>query len=515
MNSSNMSMTKSTSPSVEAQPPFTWIERFALPLAVSSMEAQPIALVIAFLTLLVSGPKTAPPFGAGVIALVALGLLWWAMSVEHIIRQRFQGKRPTWLHLLSWLIAILAVVGPRLPSALQGEGIPAVLLGVALVTWFWRRGRRWAQTGFEYGHLSTSFKVGFGVLLGILVIVVVFPAAELQTLRAALAGNLPTFFLCGLVGLSLARLGAIRNARRTLDGSQADPTRSWLLALTLLGVTLIALVIAIEAIFSFASFELVVSALTPLWNALGTLIDWVLYGIIFLFAPVFYLVSFLIGLLPHQAPPPQQPQNTGPKKSPFQVSAVPQTIPPEVLTLGRWIFLLVMMIVVFMVVRASLRRRFLTSANEEVEEVREGLDARSLLGEHWRGWWNRRRRLRSALIPLEPLDPGSARARYRELLQALATEKDDLARAPAETPAEYEARLLVRLGNAAPNTQELPSGDRRPPDRAILDELTRAYANERYGGKLTLQHQRARLQSWVPHLVARLTGRASPRRSRS
>ncbi len=510
-----MLKTKSTIPSVEAQPPSTWIERFALPLAVSSMEAQPIALVIAFLTLLIAGSKTTSPFGAGAIALVALGLLWWAMIVEHLIRQRFQGRRLAWLHLLSWLIAILAVVGALLPSALQGEGIPAVLVGVALVTWFWRRGRTWAQTGFEYGQLSTSFKVGFGILLGILAIVVVLPAAELQTLRAALAGNLPVFFLCGLVGLSLARLGAIRNARRTLDGSQADPTRSWLLALTLLGVILIALVIAIEAIFSFASFELAVSALTPLWNALGTLVDWVLYGIIFLFVPVFYLVSFLIGLLPHQASAPQQPQNTGPQKPPFQVPRVPQTIPPEVLTLGRWIFLLVVMIVVLLVVRASLRRRFLTNADEEVEEVREGLDARSLLGERWRAWWNRRRRLSSALIPLEPLDPGSARAHYRELLQALATEKDDLARAPAETPAEYEARLLVHLGNAAPNAQELPSGDRRPPDRAILDELTRAYAGERYGGKLTLQHQRARLQSWVPHLVARLTGRASPRRSRS
>ena len=62
---------------------------------------------------------------------------------------------------------------------------------------------------------------------------------------------------------------------------------------------------------------------------------------------------------------------------------------------------------------------------------------------------------------------------------------------------------------------QLPSDDRRPPAPAILDELTRAYVSERYGGKLTLQRQRAHLQAWVPHLVARLTGRASPRRPRS
>jgi len=153
--------------------------------------------------------------------------------------------------------------------------------------------------------------------------------------------------------------------------------------------------------------------------------------------------------------------------------------------------------------------------DEGVEEVREELDARTLLGERWREWWKRRRHRTNAMAALEPLDPTSARARYREMLQALAVERDDLARMPAETPAEYQVRLLVHLENAAPNAQQLPSDDRLPPDPAILDELTRAYMSERYGGKLTLQRQRAHLQAWVPYLVGRLTGRASSRRPRS
>ena len=66
-----------------------------------------------------------------------------------------------------------------------------------------------------------------------------------------------------------------------------------------------------------------------------------------------------------------------------------------------------------------------------------------------------------------------------------------------------------------PNTQGLPHDDRPPPDPAILDELTHAYARERYGGKRTDQRQRAHLQAWVPHLVARLTGKASTHRPRS
>ena len=239
---------KDTRTSAEVQRASTWIERFALPLTVSVMEAQPIAMLIALLTVLVAGPHATPPIGAGEIALVALGLLWWAMMVEGIARRRSIGRQAIWLYILGWFLALIAVVGPYLPSVVRGENIFAILLGAVLVTWLWRRGMRRAQIGFEYGELATSFKVGFGVLLGVLLIAIVFP--ELQALRIALANSLPVFFLSGLVSLSLVRLGAIRNTHRALDSSmQADPTRSWLLALALFGVTLIAIVLVIESAF--------------------------------------------------------------------------------------------------------------------------------------------------------------------------------------------------------------------------------------------------------------------------
>ena len=477
------------------------------------MEAQPVALMSVLLTLMVTGTKAIPPIGAGGIALAALGLLWWAMIVERVIRRSSRGRRAAWLHFLGWFVAFVVIVGPHLPSLVKGEHIFAALLGTILVTWLWRRSIPRAQAGFEYGQFVTSFKVGFGVLLGILLIVIVLP--ELHTLREALGSSLPVFFLSGLVGLSLVRLGAIRKSRRALDGvPQADPTRAWLLALTLFGVALVAIVIAIEAVFSFASFEVVLSALAPLWNALGTLVGWILYAIIFLLSPLFYLLSFLIGLLTNRNAR-TQPQSTNPKPSPIHQPWSPQSIPPEVLAIGRWVFLALALIAVLLVVGASLRRWRMRGDDEGVEEVREELDARTLLGERWREWWKRRRRGTSDMPALEPLDPTSARARYREMLQAVVMERDDLARMPAETPAEYEARLLVHLENAAPNAQELHSGEHLPPEPAILDELTRAYMSERYGGKLTRERQRAHLQAWVPYLVARLTGRASPRRPRS
>jgi MFS family permease len=498
--------------SVEVRPASTWIERFGLPLAVSAMEAQPIALVIGLLTLAVTRNLANAPIGAGGIALVALGLLWWAMIVERTSQRSPGRRRAAGLHFLGWLTAFTLVVGPRLPSLIAGENIFAALLGTVIVTWLWRRSIPRAQAGFEYGQLTTSFRVGFGVLLGILLIAVVLPGQ--QALRDALASSLPIFFLSGLVGLSLVRLGAIRTSRRALDGSQqADPTRAWLLALTLFGVALIALVLVLEAVFSFGSFELAVTALTPLWSALGTLVGWLLYGSIFLLSPIFYLFSFLIGLIMNRnAKTPAQ--NTAQKLSHFHQQLSPQSIPPEALAIGRWMFLALALLVVLLVVGGSLRRLRKRSADEGIEEVREGLDARSLLGERWQEWWNHRRRRRNAHLPLEPLDPTSARARYRELLQALATASDDLARGSAETPAEYEARLLTHLGKGTPPVQDLAHDDDAP-HPAILDKLTRAYAGERYGGKRTDHRTHVYLQTWVPRLMQRLTGKAPARSNRS
>lgn len=503
---------KNTSTPAEAQRASTWIERFALPLAVSAMEAQPLALVIALLTIMVAGTKATPPIGAGEITLVGLGLLWWAMIMEHFARRKPTGKQARWPYILGGLLAFIAVVGPSLPSLARWENIFAVLLGTVLVTWLWRRAMRRAQLGFEYGELATSFKVGFGVLLGVLFIAIVLP--EQQSLRDALVNALPLFFLSGLVMLSLVRLGTIRNTRRALDGSmQADPTRSWLLALALFGVALIAIVITIESLFSFASFEIVLSALTPLWDALGTLAGWILYGIIFLLSPLFYLISFLIGWLKgYGSSKPQQP-NIGPPKSPFDQPWSPQSIPPEILAIGRWVFLALILVSALLVVRASLQRWRKLSDDDGIEEVREGLDARSLLSERWRAWWNRRRGRKRTTLSLEPLDPGSARARYRELLQAIATHKGELAKAPAETPLEYEVRLLAHLEKETAHSQKLSNSDDGVSETALLDELTDAYSHERYGGKHIDDHQRSHLRTWVPRLIARLTGVSSPGRT--
>src|SRR5260370_21973203 len=118
--------------------------------------------------------------------------------------------------------------------------------------------------------------------------------------------------------------------------------------------------------------------LTPLWNALGTLVGWIVYGIIFLLSPLFYLISFLVGLLTHHASSKPQQQNIGPPKSPFLQPWSARSIPPEILTLGRWVLLALILIITVLVVRARLRRWLAMSLNEDIEEVRQVVDARPL-----------------------------------------------------------------------------------------------------------------------------------------
>ena len=121
----------------------------------------------------------------------------------------------------------------------------------------------------------------------------------------------------------------------------------------------------------------------------------------------------------------------------------------------------------------------------------------------------RRAQKTNALAALEPLDPTSARARYRELLQELAWNGEKLGRRANETPSEYEKRLLTLL-KKAPSPAE---GDGAPPDPAMLDELTAAYMQERYGGKHPrLQHD-AYVPGWIARFVRRLAESTTQRSS--
>src|SRR5205823_4728568 len=169
--------------------------------------------------------------------------------------------------------------------------------------------------------------------------------------------------------------------------------------------------------------------------------------------------------------------------------------------ISRLVLLAILLVILFFVIRAILRRWRMAPDDESEEEIRESLSRDSIL--KTRRKEQRQRQKRGGLAALEPLDPNSMRARYRELLQELAWNGEKLARRADETPSEYEKRLLALL-KKEPSTEA--QGDDMPTDPTMLDELTSAYLQERYGGKhLHLLHD-SYVPAWIPRFVRRLAG---------
>ncbi len=467
-----------------------------LPIVTSAMIAVPVGLLLQLIARLTVVPPAPIPLSTGVLALIALGFLWWARLTRHLA-----GKQPTdeqssrgGLDVTSLVVALAGLAVVNWVSLAQGSNLFLLLVEVVLVIWLWRRSLQLVRRGMEYAEFSTTFKVCFGLLLLLFLIMLVVP--PVSALLPPLAAQLPLFFLSSLVSLSLARLEAIRHVR--LDGSQADPTRNWLLALALLGGVLVVLVIGIETLVSFNTVEFWLSLLNPIWNILGIVVGWLFYAItLVVLSPLFYAFSFLFNLIFHgeRIPPPQNKQPENPLS---HLPHSPHAISPEIINLGRWILLVMAVVVAVLVVRATVRRWFLPTEQMEVDEVRERLDARALLREQWQGFWRKGRR--GPHVAREPLEPGSARAHYRELLDAVQAEAGTHARRPAETPVEYEARLLPLLKEQAAETPASP-------EMLAMQELTRAYMDERYGARRTDERTRASLGMRVPRVIQRLTGK--------
>jgi hypothetical protein len=500
-----MSLSKRMAAPDKAQLPSTWIERVGLPISYSIMVAQPLGLLVALLMLLEAHIPTVSAIPIGQIAIASLSLLWWARFVEHLSFERRWGKIIVpWLHILGWFLVMLLAISLHLLPLLKGQDILDVIVATILVTRFWRRGIYFARVGIDYGDMATSFNICLGCLLGLLLLTILIPQA--QSLLTALEGILPLFFLSGIVSLSLARLSRIR-ATRAADGSQADPSRAWLLALTALGSLILVLVLIVNALFSFNSFEWLLSLMKPLWDALGVLVNWLLYGVIFLLTPLFNLVSFIFGLIMHTpTSQQQQSQNPPPVRSSFPHTQASPALPPELLSVGRWVLLALLIFLLLLVVRRSVQRWLRRDEETLIEEERETMSARSILRERWDEWWKQRNR--HAPQSLEALDPTSIRARYRVLLQGLAATDATLSRHLEETPREYEERLVQHL-----QAQELyEQGDLIDSTSGeMLHTLTDVYSVERYGHARIDDLQRTRIAGWIPLLILYITGKP-PRR---
>jgi hypothetical protein len=439
-----------------------------------------------------------PPFTNGTIAtpslseitiiLLILGLRWWAMGVQAWHGLSEQNARL--LRVLGLLIAGVLVVGTPL---LLIRTILSVILSSALVLWFWWRGIQQASAPLDDNPLLMTFRVGFGVLLVVLLFSVFYLDAAYNTLFAALAEAIPIFFLSGLLALSFTRIALIQreNARYASDNPPPASTRNWLLALTFSWLAVVLAVLALET-FSFHAVLLLVGLL---WYGIGIVLTWLVTILAYVLTPVFYGLNWLFALIQHFFGPghafvaptyPRQSRNFN----------RPQDFPPEAIVTGRFVLLLLVLVALFFVVRAILRRVRTRRKEDEVEEIREGLSLRSIVQQ-------RRNVQQKPTLPpppsLEVLDVDSARAHYRELLQTIAANNPTLTRHVDETPIEYQTRLLT-FALSSPVQEE-----NSPFEPEILNTLTSDYALERYGGKQLAPMQKSYLRAFVPRLIAHFT----------
>jgi hypothetical protein len=463
-----------------------WIEFFAVPIAISIMESQPIIIILAIFAPLFSSGGQSVPLGETTITLLLLGLLWWAMLGKSFVL-RGVSERKVQIWQVGGLVLALAAVGAV--SFGQIGNILALFLVIVLVVWCWKRGLDWARTGLDDEHIITAFRVGFCVLLVGLVVGILLLNMASPLVLAVQAQAIPLFFMSGLIGLSFTRLGLVRreNARHSPTGT--DPTRSWL---TILSIVWVIVVVASLALETF-SFQVLLAIMPFFWNVLGTIVTWIVYALYFLLSP---LLSWLFNG-GNITPPAARP--TGPAPKPQQPPHV-TPIAPEAVLIGQIVLSLIVLAILVLIVRAIIRRWRVEREEDEEEEEREALPVQEILKTRR----EERRKKKKEGPALEALEPGSARARYRELLQTMVESNERLARRPNETPAEYETRLRAQLPHRAATTMDT---EQPPSDAAILEALTQSYARERYGGVQTGAVQRKYLSTWVPHLLKRFTGR--------
>ncbi len=453
------------------------------------METQPIAVVLLLLVPYLFGSGSLYPDAASITFLL-LFLHWWSMGTRYVFERR--GASPgifTFYDILGIVVALLLLAVTHLAVITD-----PTFLFVALVVigWSWKRGADRVRIGLNEEQLINAFKTGFITMLVVLIFALLSLFAALPNLANLLLRDLPIFFLAGTITLSFARIGIVKKEQaRHAVGKRREKMGSWLTALTLTWIVVVAVSIALETL----PLQTIMELLSPLWYVLGLLASALIYVFDFIATistDLFALILGLILLLFHS----QSSRPRPPVPHPAQTVHAAQDSSMEMFILR--ILIVVLVIIATIVITRFLqkrRRREPDDALDEEEEVREGLDINQILRAR-----REDRRQRQQAFPLAALDQNSMRARYRDFLASMAARGEDLARHPEETPAEYQQRILH-------TARDIPasSDSDTPADLTILDTLTRAYSLERYGGRQADGERHNFLHRWMPHLVQRFS----------
>lgn len=441
------------------------------------MEALPITLTLQILLpIMFTGDQLFP--NATSVTLVLLVLHWWMMWSHGQNSPADTSKARLVIYdVLAFCgaFALLLLTNPDLLNDITSWFVLFFLTGAALGRNYYR-----VRDDEDAEQLILSLKVCFLVMLGVLAFALVQQYTVSPDLNNTLITDLPLFFLSGMLALSFKRLSILRREQaQHIRVSRGLKTGSWIVAMT---ITWVAVIIG-----SIAFETLPPTILASVVNFFLSVLGWVLNLIAYLLNLLPFLHAGTVHL-PDQPLPisAKQPHTFPPNLIQHASNPNAQAFLIHMLELGAGIVLAVLIVVVIILLNKRGSRAIINDENE----VREKLDKQMIRRE--------RRAERKSPARLEPLDPASVRAHYRELLTVMATQ--NLPRRTNETPAEYQARLLTFVQCLPePEEPEIPS------DQAILAELTLAYTRERYGAKPLARERQNYLRQWMPALLQHLT----------
>ena len=341
--------------------------------------------------------------------------------------------------------------------------------------YFWWRGISLGRSRLYFEDIYTSFLVQLTTLV-LLVILwgFSFKNEAIQTLTSDIGIYIAGFFFFGLVALAVANLKIVQERIKTKGESSKNFGRRWLtIILSVIG-GMVLLGIGFASIFSTQWIAALQRLLNSLLGAYAKAVEYMLYGVGFLVEWIYYALKWIINLFTHgkQPEPPQPIDLTNPEKP---KGKIPGHFSPEVILIIKWaLFVLVLAIVLFLIIRTIRRSR--SQTEEDLEEEQESLWS-------WSGFISdvitffkmilQRFQRKAKPVPSnvsvkwQPEEDVKRRLSIREIYQHLLWQGARLRipRESYETPSEYAGRL----GHFAPDSIE------------PLQEITSLYLDVRYG----------------------------------
>lgn len=423
------------------------------------------------------------PLFIAIGALVTLLIVWYT--------RLYAGSGPFWQG--AWLVAVFQ------DFQALGARIEAPIGIIVLLALLWWRGLQLGQMKIEHEQVATSFKIGFAALVGALLLIGTVDATARAGLAIQLGLTLPVFLFVGLLSLSLARLAEIQRVRRAQGTSQADPTRSWLIAMLALSGALVILLLGLEQAFSYHTLLGLAAALTPVWDGITAVIGWIVTGLAFI---LFWLLNPFVSAIQaafNKIAPPNQISKPPSQPKPPLAGRGGASLPNEWLIAGQWVLIALGVLILLVIFIRLFRRIRAWRFDEALDEERENLGAANVLGAQLRALLAslaaRFQRKPSTEDDGDTLSRHPMRALYQRVLRQAAAH--GLGRRATETPQEFALRLGPAV--AAPSSGAAPGIT--DPD---LEALTKAYEQARYGDYEPPAGQIATLTSNADQLLQRL-----------